>query len=70
MMFIEGEGTEGIRHLGREIWFRYSVFTIFSDLKYFQDIKNHKTIETDTGTKILAQPFIFSTSDAPNCLMD
>ena len=52
------------------IRFRYSVLTGFPDLNDFQDIQKHDSNKTNTKTKILPQPIIFSTDEAltyPKC---
>lgn len=43
---------------------RYSAFTVFPDLRNFQDIWKYKSIQTKTEMKILPQPIIFGTNKA------
>ena len=55
-----------IQDSGFGIQFTYLVFTVFPDLKDFQDTQEYNRTETNTKRKNLPQPIIVSTDKALN----
>ena len=47
-----------VRYSGLGIQFRYSVLTVFPDIKYFQDMQKHSNTKTKAKRNILPQPII------------
>ena len=53
---------------GFGVQFRYLVFTVFPNLKEFQDIWKYNGTEANSKRKILSEPIIFTRDNALNYL--